>query len=219
MLKSLFFLFLSVALFARENPFVPLKSSKDIGEATSIKDTRKEFVAQSITLPSSARILKSMELHYQNLDGSIESKVVLIDKNIDWHDELVLQKLQDKSVTMQEPMPSISDEEEQSEAKIEIKKSVNFQNRLTIDFIENNLWIKTKDKKLRDFLVTDPYKIVIDFKKDLSFTTKNFLVDVKPFTKVIFGNHNGYYRLVIELDGQYLYNLEETEEGYQIRVK
>jgi len=141
---------LSVALFARENPFVPLKSSKDIGEATSIKDTRKEFVAQSITLPSSARILKSMELHYQNLDGSIESKVVLIDKNIDWHDELVLQKLQDKPV-MQEPMPSISDEEEQSEAKIEIKKSVNFQNRLTIDFIENNLWIKTKDKKLRDF--------------------------------------------------------------------
>jgi hypothetical protein len=207
MLKSLFFLFLSVALFARENPFVPLKSSKDIGEATSIKDTRKEFVAQSITLPSSARILKSMELHYQNLDGSIESKVVLIDKNIDWHDEFVLQKLQDKSVTMQEPIPSISDEEEQSEVKIEIKKSVDFQNRLT------------KDKKLRDFLVTDPYKIVIDFKKDLSFTTKNFLVDVKPFRKVVFGNHNGYYRLVIELDGQYLYNLEETEEGYQIRVK
>jgi hypothetical protein len=204
-------------LVARENPFVSIDSADTIGKATSIQNTRVDFVEQSIKLPSSARVLKSMELHYQNLDGSIESKIVQIDKDIDWHDELVLKKAY--------TTPSIKIEQQETKMKEpivlkeEIKESINFLDTLHIDIIENNIWIKTKDKKIRDFLVTNPYKIVMDFAKDISFTTKNYPLDIKPFYKVSIGNHDKYYRVVIELDGQYRYDISPSEEGFSIRVK
>ncbi len=218
MLKHLLTLSLFITLIsARENPFVSIESADTIGKATSIKNTRASFVEQSIKLPSTARILKSMELHYQNLDGSIESKVVAIDKDIDWHDELVLKKAF--------AMPQIKIEEQAANTektvavKEPIKKSLNFRDTLSIDLIEKNIWLKTQDRKIRDFLVTKPYKIVIDFEKDLSFTTKEFPLDIKPFEKIVIGNHDGYYRVVIELDGQYRYDISKVDEGFFIRLK
>ena len=39
-----------------------------------------------------------------------------------------------------------------------------------------------------------------------------------PFSKIRMGNHDGYYRVVIELDGQYRYKLETQERDYTIVV-
>lgn len=217
LLLSLLF---SFVLFARENPFVPLQNTQDIGKTTSIKQTRTFFVDQTIKLPSSARILKSMELHYQNLDGSIESKIVAIDKNIDWHDELILQK---KDALSQMKLPSISLETptktENLQSKIEPSQRVVFSKRFHIKFMPHKIYIQTKDKKIRDFLVTNPYKIVLDFKANLSFLTQNHDLHVKPFKGVVFGNHAGYYRVVIELDGQYIYTLKKEKEDFVIELK
>lgn len=221
MLKTLFTLFVLfvLSLFARENPFVSVQSAQTMGEATSIKKTLVPFEKQSINLPSSARILKSMELHYQNLDGSVESTVVNIEKEIDWHDTLVLQKNTPTiETTAIIPMEHKKVQETQT-VKEAVKKSINFLNILHVDMIEKNIWLKTKDKKLRDFLVTSPYKIVVDFERDLSFRTKEYPLDIKPFEKLVVGNHAGYYRVVFELDGQYRYDISKTDEGYFIRLK
>lgn len=212
-------LFVSFSLLARENPFVPLQDSEEIGQ-TSVKETRTFFLNQTIKLPSSARILKSMELHYQNLDGSIESKTVAIDKNIDWHDEFILEK---KSASIQTDMPAIAVETpiktESKQVKAEPTQSIELFKRLHIKFMPHQIFIQTKDKKIRDFLVTNPYKIVLDFKANLSFLTQNHDLHVKPFKSVVFGNHEGYYRVVIELDGQYLYKLTTQNNGLFIEVK
>lgn len=216
---SFLLLVLFLVLEARENPFIPVDSAKTIGKTTAIKDTRVSFSKQSIKLPSSARILKSMELHYQNLDGSIESKVVKIDKNVDWHDELVLQKAYPiPPIKVEKPLKAIQKKEVKSQVQ-DIKESFNFLNTLQIDLVQKNIWLKTNDKKIRDFLVTKPYKIVLDFKKKISFTTKVFKTVTKSFKSITIGNHDNYYRVVIELDGHYRYSIAKNKQGFYIRLK
>ncbi|HIP44914.1 MAG TPA: AMIN domain-containing protein [Sulfurospirillum arcachonense] len=71
-----------------------------------------------------------------------------------------------------------------------------------------------KDKKIRDFLVTSPYKIVVDFKREVSFYTKVYNLKTKYFKSITLGKHSGYYRVAIELDGRYLYNRQKVKDGY-----
>ncbi len=97
------FILLCVSLSARENPFEAVSASNSTGKATYKKDTRENFSSTKVQLPSSARILKSVEFHFQNLDGSIESKKVAVDNKIDWHDELIVKKLLDDVTTTTAP--------------------------------------------------------------------------------------------------------------------
>lgn len=82
----------------------------------------------------------------------------------------------------------------------------------------NEIKIFTKDLKIRDFLVADPYKIVLDFKRTRSFATKT--VDLKnPFVLATLGEHKDFYRIAILLDGHYRYDLQTFEGGYSIKLK
>ncbi|WP_024955487.1 AMIN domain-containing protein [Sulfurospirillum arcachonense] len=207
----------TISLFGRENPFKSVETSATTGKAIYKKDTRKIFSDAKIKLPSSARILKSVELHFQNLDGSMGHTNVRIDKKIDWHDELILKKVKDvnQSIVMQT----------QEKTKIEPKKiekqktKINFKNIVSFLIVGKELHIKTKDKKIRDFLVTKPYKIVIDFKRELSFYTKVYNLKINNFKSITIGKHSGYYRIVVALDGKYLYDLQKEKDGYKFTLK
>jgi len=200
---------LSVA--ARENPFEAISTSKTIGKATYKKDIIENFTSVKVQLPSTSRILKSVEFHFQNLDGSIESKKIKIDKKIDWHDELVVKKLADDLYPPDTPVLS-------APKKNKIKK-ITFKNIIIFSLDGKSLQIQTKDKKIRDFLVSDPYKIVVDFKKEVSFYTKVYNLKTKYFKSITIGKHSGYYRVVIELDGKYLYSKEKVKDGYIFRLR
>ena len=91
-MQKILWLFLSLVaiLEARENPFETNMSPQVVGQTTQIKDERTDFSNATLTLPSSARILKSASVTFQNLDGSISEEVIAIEKNIDWHLPLVL---------------------------------------------------------------------------------------------------------------------------------
>lgn len=212
-----------ISLSARDNPFEPVEFSKTTGKATYKKDTRESFKNEKVQLPSSARILKSVELHFQNLDGSVESKVVEIDKKIDWHDELVLKKVNDVEDVIITQIPQTSVEEKIIQEKPQLmtkkNKEINFKDIISFLVEGNNLHVKTIDKKIRDFLVTKPYKIVIDFKKEVSFYTKVYDLQTPKFSSITIGKHDGYYRLAIELDGQYLYDIQKVSDGYVITLK
>ena len=54
----------------------------------------------------------------------------------------------------------------------------------------------------------------LDFKRDANLKSyvKNDIDGV--FAKVRIGSHNGYYRAVVELDGQYRYSKKKTSNGY-----
>lgn len=215
-MKKLIFIVLflaTITLMARENPFEAIDTTKTIGQATYKKDTRKNFINARIKLPSSARILKKLELSFQNLDGSIETKSVDVNRKIDWHDELILKKVNDIDEEMRVPLEVTQKE------KIKKKTEINFKNTLVFSIDGKDLHVKTQDRKIRDFMVTDPNKIVLDFSKELSFYTKVYKLKTTNYKSITIGKHDGYYRVAIELDGKYLYTIQKVKDGYLISLR
>jgi len=177
----------------------------------------EHFTSVKVQLPSSARVLKSVEFHYQNLDGSIESKKVNLNQKIDWHDELIVKKLVDD---IDLPTTSILTKIKTDKKTVKkVLKKINFKNLLVFTIDDKSLYIKTKDKKIRDFLITEPYKIVVDFKREISFYTKVYNLKTRYFKTITIGKHSGYYRVAIELDGKYLYKQRKVKDGYVFTLR
>lgn len=228
----------AVSMNARENPFETVVSPLVTGKTTQIKENRRDFESATVQLPSSARILKNISLEFQNLDGSISEEIVVIEQNIDWHYPLILsafkkddtKKLQENALA--EALPHVIDNQknlkkvdnppeipfvhvvqEKNETLFKLGESVVF------DINKHEIKIFTKDEKIRDFLVSTPYKVVIDFKKKNSFATKTVDFKIPPFVSATMGDHDGFYRIAILLDGQYRYDIAKIAEGYRITLK
>jgi hypothetical protein len=230
-LRAFFTIFfgLVAALFARENPFLPAESFEGLEVATNVIEKKESFDQHSTTLPSSARVLKYVVFGYQNLDGSVEEKSLEIDRSIDWHDPIVITKesniLNKPLVLPKDPQkeqlaPKNKDESIKKEVvstKEEVKLS--FEDLILFEVGEKSLKVLTKDRLFRNFLVTNPYKIVLDFKKDTAFYTKEFEVNHGAFKSITMGNHSGYYRAAILLDGHYIYEVKEQDFGYEVLIK
>lgn len=231
------FLSLAVILEARENPFETGMSPQTVGKTTQIKDERTDFVSTTITLPSSARILKSASVTFQNLDGSLSEEIVAIEQNVDWHLPLILssQKIESnvstpvvlpeakKIVEKKAPAPMIKEEEKTVATKSTVNANMDstfkFSDDLSFFINQNEITIFTKDIKIRDFLIADPYKVVVDFRKASSYATKTLEFKKAPFVSATLGNHDGFYRIAILLDGHYRYDLQAFNGGYIIKLK
>ncbi|GAA7176546.1 glycoprotein CgpA [Helicobacter pylori] len=213
---TIFFIFISL-LYADENPF---KADQNITLVAP-----PEFQKEEVKFNSSARILKSVTFNYINLDGS-EDKIDLdVDKSIDWHDTYTISRLKspdpskilDVSVTI--PEKNSSKQESNSAANVEIPLQV----AKIYDFIsyavhKNKIKLNTSDEMITDFSVGNPSKIVIDFRSNLISPTKNIRLSNSIFKRIDFGSHQGYYRLVIYLDGVYNYNIQKDATGYMINL-
>ena len=195
-------LFIVISLSARENPFFPSNGEADI-TYTSNKDTRVEPLKRAtITLPSSARILESVTIKYKDLDGSIHEKNIVLGNAVDWHLPVFIS--QNYGGTLSKPKKT---------------KKATYTKVAGLKFIslyeaKRSLKIVTEDTMIRNFLLTKPHRIVCDFKRDISI--RSYEKDVKDsiVKKIKLGNHKGYYRVVIELDGYYRYKVKESKEGY-----
>jgi hypothetical protein len=240
-MQKILWLFLSLAMIleARENPFETSMSPQSVGQTTQIKDERTDFTHTTIALPSSARILKSVSVTFQNLDGSISEEIVAIEQNVDWHLPLILssQKPQNATATSTvapetkkvvekkaAPAPIIKEEDEKPVVtKNSVKTDADTTFKLTEDlsfFInQNEITLFTKDIKLRDFLIADPYKVVVDFRKASSYGTKTLEFKKAPFVSATLGTHDGFYRIAILLDGHYRYDIQAFNGGYIIKLK
>ena len=110
---------------------------------------------------------------------------------------------------------------QQSTQRSDVKKTQAKSKAINAKFIkfhpaDRSIKIKTKDKILRNFMLTSPHRIVLDFSRDTSFKPKRFNLDGIPFKQIRMGNHDKYYRVVIELDGAYNYKLQTSKETYTI---
>ncbi|MFK5882594.1 MAG: AMIN domain-containing protein [Sulfurospirillum sp.] len=211
------FLLLGVLCFARDNPFAPVEN---IAKFTQLPKQDKHFKKADFSLPDSARVLKKVDVYYQNLDGSISRRVVQIDKKIDWHDEFMLTYKKDLQNQKKAKRTTLltAEKTQQNQSENEIK-SFKYKGFISFKVGKKRLEIFTKDRKIRDFMVDKPYKIVIDFKRDTNFLTKSFKVDMPPFVSIVLGNHDKYYRVAIELDGQYVYSLKKAKGDYIVTLK
>ena len=187
------FIFIITFLFlgARENPFKPL-----VKPNSNVIIKKDNFTSTETELPDSARVLKSVTLTYQNMDGTISNKLIEINQNIDWHNPIVIYQKNIKEKFYKLSFKFI---------KFYIKK--------------HKILIVTHNKKIRDFFLIAPYKLVIDFKANLSFLTMSRSVSNSFVKKITIGNHDGFYRVVILLDGRYIYSLKKSDEGYLIEFK
>lgn len=202
-MKFFIFLFLTISIFARTNPFVPTQSTERV---TSNKEDETEFFSkEQIFLPSTSRVIKKIIIVHQNMDGSIEEVIKDVDKRVDWH----------------EPIEIFQKESDEAKRKYSYKfKKISIKD---IDFInfelsKKALLINTQDEITRQFTLTDPYRIVIDFKKDIRFFKKSLELKDSFFTKIAIGNHDKYYRVIIHLDSFYDYKIEKKEKGYLIEL-
>jgi len=189
-----------VSLFARDNPFFP-SDPNEIQTTTSNRvETLTPFNKRYIHLPNSARAVKSITISYQNLDGSISHESIELNNKIDWHEPFVIYQ------------------EQGLKANKKAKKPYKTINAKFIKFTPDGkkMRIVTKDKLLRNFMLTSPHRVVLDFSRDTSFKPKKYALNQMPFKKIRMGNHDKYYRVVIELDGQYKYKLEAREKDLDI---
>ncbi len=178
--------------FARENPFFPSEGIKDLPISSNTPARRPQLGRTAITLPDSARILKNVTIKYQNLDGSLESKSIILDHNVDWHIPIFISQSYN------------SDKKSKTLKKKSTLKSI----QPITDFIDysingNTIELISDDKVIRDFILINPHRIAVDFKRDTHFKSKNIPLTNKPFTMIKYGNHGSYYRVVIVLDGKY----------------
>lgn len=196
-------IFLSLILLARDNPFKPVVSSHNFGKATNISKTYQSLKVEKFKLPSSSRVLQKVKFEILNVDGSISEVSFDINKKVDWHKKIILSNIPLKF--------------ENKPKKIEPKLLKPFK-FLTILIDKNKLLLKTKDTLVRQLFFARPYKIAIDLKRDVSFYTKIIKLAKLPFTKIVIGNHEKFYRVVLTLDGKYRYKIKKNSNGYLVEL-
>ncbi len=201
------YLVLISSLDARQNPFFPSKNETDIFSTTNKVSKIEPLKRATIILPSTARTLESVTITYKNLDGSIVTKKELLGNSVDWHLPIFVSQ-------------NIGGDEKKLNPKITSKSSEPLTKVASLSFIslyadKKQFNLLTKDKMLRNFLLTKPHRIVCDFKRDINIRSYAKKIDTNSVIKRIkLGNHKGYYRVVIELDGLYRYKKTLIKEGY-----
>lgn len=287
------------ALTARNDPFTPTIVPED-----SIRPYYGEsivFDTAKIEFPSTARLIKKIEVTFQNLDGSIETKSVRLSGRIDWQKPLLVTQVLSKNQRyalsnienkMPPPAPKnnmvkdinipldgkeIAVKNAESNKKTAKKVLDSAKEEKVLDFAKpQNLAtdsapnaqdstkavvkVSTQPKKpaksqnlvksqtppksrnlakftpykingkriviayngalKRHFVMQNPYRIVMDFEINKKFYKQNFYtLDSPHFKRLKYGLHTKFLRIVLELNGSYIYDLGVLVDGVQIDVK
>lgn len=214
--------FLLLTLGARENPFFPSDGEKDILLTTNENMQKSPLQKVAVNLPPQARIVQKVIIEFKNLDGSLESKSIELDNSIDWHLPIFIS--QSYAEVPKNTKSEISKSQNQSSNNIVQDKTSSYTKivstkDLSILSLEKSLKIVTKDEMIRNFLLTNPHRVVIDFKKDTDINSYIKKDSKNIFKEIRIGNHKGYYRIVLELDGYYRYDIQKKSDGYHIELK
>jgi len=204
-------------LQARENPFKPVIDNTVLPVTSNQVKKAPPFESTKVAMPNDARVLTSIAIYYQSIDGSIKKRVVPVDRSIDWHRPIVIS---------QAPLPlSGGVSKEKREARKEGASKEGAKPRrlrplpfLSLEIGERRIRILTDDAKIRSFHLSRPFKVAIDLRREAGFLTKHIPLKGAPFRAIDIGNHKGYYRIVVTLDAPYRYSIVEVPGGYELRL-
>ena len=213
--KIMVLLLMGVWAFAKVNPFSAEENASII--------MPQPFQRSDVKFNSSARILKGVSFHYVNLDGTEDTLNLDINKSIDWHDTYTLtrskspeaSKILDVSVTIPKNNASDANSSRDFELPAQMGK---IDTLLTYTSYKNKIKINTDSDLIADFSIGNPSKIVLDFKSDKIAPSKIIRLKDSLFKRIDFGSHNGYYRLVLYLDGKYNYKIERENNAYIVNI-
>jgi hypothetical protein len=196
-------LLVALAAVARENPFKPVIDETVLPVTSNKVPKFQPFTGTTIRLPDDARVLKSIVIEYQALDGSIQTIRQPVNRAVDWHIPIRVEPNGHRTPATR------------TAAKSKTFRPFSF---LSAQFTPHRVVITTKDRLIRHFHLNHPFKIAMDFQREASFLSRHYTVDMPPYTALDLGNHEGYYRVVITFDAPYRYTLRPIKEGYEIRL-
>lgn len=187
---------------SKRDPFQTKITPKESGQISNAPNLNL-FSKVELNLPSTARKLKKITIEYQNLNGSITSIEKEIDGDIDWHFPLVLKQDLQPKVT-EKPTNSDFTLGENFKFKID-KQTLNLQTPYTL---------------LRNFTLASPTRLVLDFKNP---TKKEFeegiSTNLPVITDATIQTHLDFFRITLNLDGQYNYKLDKKDKEFVIEFQ
>lgn len=195
---------------ARQNPFFPTEGEVDIPFTSNAKTSLDSLKRAAVTVPSNARVIKKVTIDFINLDGTTSSKSISLNNSLDWHLPIFVSQSMGEVNSEKQVKVSKNKVKSAPNKKVKSKKFTKIFNLGFTTFYKKNkeLKITSNDFIIRDFLLTSPHRIVLDFQKDLDMKSKFKSFKSRYFKKISFGVHKDYYRIVIELDGHYRYKKE-----------
>ena len=217
MIRALLITFiLTLTIQARENPFFPTTGEVDIPFTSNVKTTLDPLKRATISIPSNARVIKKVTIDFINLDGTTSTKNISINNSVDWHLPIFISQSIGEINSAKKNKASTNKVNSTPITKVKNKHFTKMYNLGFITFYKKGkeLKITTKDLMLRDFLLTSPHRLVLDFQKDLDIKSKMKTFKSRYFKKISFGAHKDYYRIVIELDGHYRYKKDKKKKAY-----
>lgn len=189
-------------LIARENPFFSANdSAKNV--TSNIPDTAPPLGTLSYNLPDQARVLKEVTFTYQNADGSIETRKIDLDKALDWHKPLLITQ-GGKSSAIPTNAKSISSAQLQFIQVASTKKG---------------LRVTSAAPLMRHFALSNPNRIVLDFKHVKPFDKEEKVLNAAPYTNAVLTHHGTFARAAIMLDGRYDYTLKQSGNTIVLKCK
>ncbi|WP_240329131.1 AMIN domain-containing protein [Helicobacter suis] len=188
MLKQLCVLLLLGALIAREDPFEPLMKSGN-NMTNHLGDEIPDYFRHvKITLPTTARVLTKITLTYKDLDASMHTKTIDVNQYIDWHYPFTFS---------------------QEGAILGPKENIYHIGNFDFWAHKNKLYLRTAAKIQRSFILTKPYRLVLDIDRGEESFDKRLVVDQKYVEQIALETHDNFYRFFIILDGQYKYKIDQ----------
>lgn len=224
------------ALNARENPFFPSTGETDTPFTSNENRSKEPLKRATISIPAEARVLQKVTIEYKNLDGSIQTKSIDLDNFVDWHLPIFISQSYGASIS-NSPIAEQKNRKNSSKAVSEeinstvvhIKKDdskiekISKKSKISagnIGFLANGkkVMITTKDLMVRNFTLTNPNRIVVDFSATSDIENETRKISSTIFKAVKIGNHGDFYRAVIELDGNYKYTQCKVNGGYELTL-
>ncbi len=178
------------------DPFTPILTPKESGQITNAPQLDL-FTKTELILPSTARKIKKIILEYQNLNGSITSIEQNLEGDIDWHFPLILsQEVQPKSPEVLE------------------RQTFALGNLFDFEITKDKINLKASLRLLRDFTLASPTRLVLDFKAPNKTPLQEvFDTQIPTIPKVSLSTHLDFYRITLNLDGQYKYTITQEIAG------
>lgn len=195
---------LAGAVVGRENPFFSADPSQIQKVTSNVPDTKPPLGTVRYTPPNQSRILQEASFTFQNIDGSIETQKIQVDRQIDWH----------KSINITQG--SEANPEQSSSEKGASSADFGF---VKIATLGKRMSITASAAVARHFPLSDPNRIVIDFKDDREFKLLEKRLDAAPYLSVSVGSHGKFIRMSVTMDGRYRYAFKQNGNIVSIVTK
>lgn len=199
MRKLLFFTAFSLLLIARENPFEPVEATQNQTDYRAIPP--QQITKESIELPPSSRIIKSISITHQEVDGSINKIDKKIEKTVDWHTPIEI------SQSDANKLPRVKNAFLPVESLEDLKEIAFFVQGDTLK-------LETKNELYRDFFLPRPSRIVLDFNSSTPIEPTSAVLEGAYFTNISVTFHGTFFRVEITLDSYYPYKISPIKDGF-----